>query len=169
MLFHCLVLSLFRLCQIDRRNAFSLCVMVSPRCASRTVRDIGNEQVGSVNHPIVPADNGVLRRYVFKRRIDNLVKKAVVFFDPFLKRNGQIRNYKTVSDILRFRLRVFYAMRRKIIESPVSAAVTDKRIRLPGMDKQLVCKAFFQNGISLKIAVAAKCYNHFSLCQIPYL
>ena len=52
--------------------------MVSQRCASPTVRDIGNEQVGSVNHPFVPADNGVLRRYVFKRRIDNLVKKAVV-------------------------------------------------------------------------------------------
>lgn len=81
MRFQCLALSLFRLCQIDRRNAFSLCVMVSPRCASPTVRNIGNEQVGSVNHPFVPADNGILRRYVFKRRIDNLVKVKHLFID----------------------------------------------------------------------------------------
>lgn len=66
-------LRLLRLCQIDRRDPLSLCVLKCARCASPVVLDIGNEQVGFVKHPFVPANNGILRRYAFQRRIDNLI------------------------------------------------------------------------------------------------
>lgn len=42
-------------------------------CAAEAVRDIGDHDVGSVDHVLVPARYGVTLRHVFQRRIDRFV------------------------------------------------------------------------------------------------
>lgn len=61
--------------QIDERDTFPFCVFPSPRGSSEVVRDVSDDEICPLDHPLVAAKDGVLRRHVFERGVDELHRK----------------------------------------------------------------------------------------------
>lgn len=101
------------------------------------VRDVSDDEIRLLDHPLVAANDGKPWRHVLERRIDDLIEEAFLLFEFLLQGSREIGNNEAVSDILRCFLRILHASGSEAVERAVSARVADERLVALGKIKQL--------------------------------
>ena len=109
------------------------CVLIGFICAAPVVADVCNNKVCFLHHPFVATGYGEFWRYVFKRRIDDvIVSHFLVIQIIFLVFGAYVRSYKYQLYVWVCCLEFFTAFVSKCIESTVfaekkfSAAINDQ-------------------------------------------
>ena len=123
--------------QVDERDTLAFCILPSPRGSPEVVSNVSDDEICPLDHPFVAAENGILRRHVFERGVDDLIEKVVSLFKLALHGYGQMRHDKAVSKIFRSFLCLLHASGSEAVKRSISARVADERLVALGEIKQL--------------------------------
>ena len=146
--------------QIDERDTFPFRVFPSPCGSPEVVRDVSDDEICPLDHPFVAAEDGVLRRHVLERGIDDLIEKVGLLFEFLLQCDREIGYDKAVSNIFRCFLRLFHASGGESVKGAVPAGVADKRFLARRKGHKNACQPRLDVVRLLKISVPAKGYDH---------